>query len=87
MKAAWLPATQGTRNLRSTTCSDLIKAERWNGQDLRGICWGFDQNAKGEILLAGHTRNTPLSKNLDVQMKVLNKDGETQWKVSVNPGL
>ena len=43
------------------------------------IYWGFDQNHRGEILLAGHTRNTPLSKNLDVQMKVLDKDGETQW--------
>ena len=43
------------------------------------IYWGFDQNAKGEIMLAGHTRKTPLSKNLDVQMKVLNMDGVTQW--------
>ena len=43
------------------------------------IYWGFDQNKKGEILLAGHTRKTPLSKNLDVQMKKLDKQGREQW--------
>ena len=43
------------------------------------IYWGFDQNKKGEILLAGHTRKTPLSKNLDVQMKKLDHQGEEQW--------
>ena len=43
------------------------------------IYWGFDQNKKGEILLAGHTRKTPLSKNLDVQMKKLDEKGVEQW--------
>ena len=43
------------------------------------IFWGFDQNEQGEILLAGHTRKTPLSKNLDVQMKKLDKQGREQW--------
>ena len=43
------------------------------------IYWGFDQNKKGEILLAGHTRKTPLSKNLDVQMKKLDRQGREQW--------
>ena len=43
------------------------------------IYWGFDQKEKGEILLAGHTRKTPLSKNLDVQMKRLDKDGREVW--------
>ena len=43
------------------------------------ICWGFDQNKKGEVVLAGHTRKTPLSKNLDVQMKKLDKQGREQW--------
>lgn len=43
------------------------------------IFWGFDQNKKGEILLAGHTRKTPLSKNLDVQMKKIDKQGRVQW--------
>jgi hypothetical protein len=43
------------------------------------IFWGFDQNEHGEILLAGHTRKTPLSKNLDVQMKKLDKQGREQW--------
>ena len=43
------------------------------------IYWGFDQNKKGEVVLAGHTRKTPLSKNLDVQMKKLDKQGREQW--------
>ena len=43
------------------------------------IYWGFDQKERGEILLAGHTRKTPLSKNLDVQMKSLDKDGREVW--------
>lgn len=43
------------------------------------IYWGFDQKEKGEILLVGHTRKTPLSKNLDVQMKRLDKDGREVW--------
>ena len=43
------------------------------------IYWGFDQNKKGEIILAGHTRKTPLSKNLDVQMKKLDEEGREQW--------
>ncbi len=43
------------------------------------IYWGFDQKERGEILLAGHTRKTPLSKNLDVQMKSLDKDGREAW--------
>ena len=43
------------------------------------IYWGFDQNKKGDILLAGHTRKTPLSKNLDVEMKKLDKQGREQW--------
>lgn len=43
------------------------------------IYWGFDQNKRGEVVLAGHTRKTPLSKNLDVQMKKLDKQGREQW--------
>ena len=43
------------------------------------IYWGFDQKEKGEILLAGHTRKTALSKKLDVQMKRLDKDGREVW--------
>ena len=43
------------------------------------IYWGFDQNKKGEVVLAGHTRKTPLSKNLDVQMKKLDKQGRELW--------
>ena len=40
---------------------------------------GFDQNEKGEILVAGHTRESPLSKNFDVQMKKLDEQGREQW--------
>ena len=43
------------------------------------IYWGYDQNEKGEILLSGHTRKTPLSKNLDIQIKKLNHTGEEVW--------
>ena len=39
------------------------------------IYWGFDQNQQGDILLAGHTRTTPLSKNLDIQFKILDSKG------------
>lgn len=44
------------------------------------IYWGFDQNERGEVLLAGHTRETPLSSNLDVQIRLLDERGETKWK-------
>ncbi len=42
------------------------------------IYWGFDQNEDGKILLTGHTRNTPLSENLDIQFRVVDHRGRTQ---------
>ena len=57
----------------------IIRAKVQWAKSYGEIYWGFDQNKKGEILLAGHTRKTPLSKNLDVQMKKLDRQGREQW--------
>ena len=43
---------------------------------------GASIKQRREILLAGHTRKTPLSKNLDVQMKKLDKQGKSSGQNS-----
>ena len=58
-------------NLLWVNAKGKVKAARTYGE----IYWGFDQNQQGDILLVGHTRTTPLSKNLDIQFKVLNSKG------------
>ena len=58
-------------NLLWVNAKGKVKAARTYGE----IYWGFDQNKQGDILLVGHTRTTPLSKNLDIQFKILDAKG------------
>ena len=58
-------------NLLWVNAKGKLKAARTYGE----IYWGFDQNQQGDILLVGHTRTTPLSKNLDIQFKILDAKG------------
>ena len=43
------------------------------------IYWGFDMDARGNMLLAGHTRKSPLSKNWDVELTQVDSDGTKDW--------
>jgi hypothetical protein len=43
------------------------------------IYWGFDTGLEQEILLAGHTRKSDLSKNWDIELTSLNQNGEVIW--------
>lgn len=61
-------------NLLLVDASGKIEWARNYGE----IYWGFDQSTDGKILLAGHTRNTPLSENLDIQFLVLDQHGRTR---------
>lgn len=43
------------------------------------VYWGFDTNPTGQILLAGHTRKSSLSKNWDAELTVVGSDGKARW--------
>ena len=43
------------------------------------IYWGFDSKPSGEILLAGHTRKSPLSKNWDIELLQVDANGKKEW--------
>ena len=43
------------------------------------VYWGFDTNPNGEILLAGHTRKSNLSKNWDAELTVVDPSGKPLW--------
>ena len=47
-------------NLLSVNSKGMVQWAKSYGE----IYWGFDQNEKGEILVAGHTRESPWSKKL-----------------------
>ena len=43
------------------------------------IYWGFDINSSGEMVLAGHTRESPLSKNWDIELTQVDSAGDKVW--------
>ena len=43
------------------------------------VYWGFDTGFEQEVLLAGHTRKSNLSKNWDIELTSLNRNGEILW--------
>lgn len=43
------------------------------------VYWGFDIDSRGNMLLAGHTRNSPLSKNWDVELTQVDSKGAKAW--------
>lgn len=43
------------------------------------IYWGFDSKPSGKILLAGHTRKSPLSKNWDIELLQVDANGKKEW--------
>lgn len=43
------------------------------------VYWGFDRKPDGRALLTGHTRKSPLSKNWDVEMTQIDREGNILW--------
>jgi hypothetical protein len=43
------------------------------------VYWGFDTKANGYAMLAGHTQKSPLSKNWDIELTVVDERGSVVW--------
>jgi hypothetical protein len=43
------------------------------------VYWGFDMDSKGNMILAGHTRMSPLSQNWDIEVIKLDPLGKVLW--------
>jgi hypothetical protein len=43
------------------------------------VYWGFDMDADGNMIQAGHTRKSPLSKNLDIEVTKVDQKGKVLW--------
>ena len=43
------------------------------------VYWGFDTKANGHSMLAGHTQKSPLSKNWDIELTVVDERGSVVW--------
>ena len=71
------PQTEGERdfNLVKTDLSGkIIWAKTYNA-----VYWGFDMDADGNMIQAGHTRNSPLSKNWDAEITKVDSKGNSLW--------
>ena len=43
------------------------------------VYWGFDTKSNGYSMLAGHTQESPLSKNWDIELTVVDERGSVVW--------
>lgn len=62
---------------------NLLKTDRsgkilW-AKTYNTLYWGFDMDANGNMILAGHTRKSPLSSNWDIEITKVDQKGKHIW--------
>ena len=71
------PHTEGKPDfnlLKTDFSGKILWAKTYNT-----VYWGFDMDADGNMIQAGHTRRSPLSKNWDVEITKVDPKGKVLW--------
>ena len=71
------PHTEGEPDfnlLKTDLAGKILWAKTYNT-----VYWGFDIDADGNMIQAGHTRKSPLSKNWDVEITKVDQKGKVLW--------
>lgn len=71
------PRTEDSRDfnlLKTDLSGEVLWAKAYNT-----VYWGFDVDADGNMIQAGHTRKSPLSRNWDVEITKVDPKGKVLW--------